>query len=237
MNDADKMQALGDVLGEDTAEMIKVQGLGSRVLTCVAAIEGGTTVQKTFTVKVPKSAAIDDALAGDAEPSLIGLLNDAYEDVIEKTLVPFDVAVISDLRVRASTVVSFDTMNLGLVQATGVADGSMLFTNDIWDDLRDTKAVLDAWTPPKSYERLFSGEIGMISNIHAFTDGFRYETLRVLPLGTAIFLGTPKTTGQHTEPSLRIVVDQNEAAWLLHVEFEISYKLNPKAEVRICERK
>jgi len=82
------------------------------------------------------------------------------------------------------------------VQANGIPAANMLFSFDIWDDIIADPSFTAWWEPVHKYQLIMEGKLGSLLNMKLTTDGFRYDSLRVLAPGEIFVLGTPIALGQ-----------------------------------------
>lgn len=82
------------------------------------------------------------------------------------------------------------------VASNGIPAAHMLFSFDIWDDMIADPSFNTWWEPVHKYQLIMEGRLGSILNMKLITDGFRYDTLRVLQPGEVFVLGTPIALGQ-----------------------------------------
>lgn len=82
------------------------------------------------------------------------------------------------------------------VASNGIPAAHMLFSFDLWDDMIADPSFTAWWEPVHKYQLIMEGRLGALLNMKLITDGFRYETLRVLQPGEIFVLGTPVALGQ-----------------------------------------
>jgi hypothetical protein len=82
------------------------------------------------------------------------------------------------------------------VAANGIPAAHMLFSFDIWDDMIADPSFTAWWEPVHKYQLIMEGKLGSLLNMKLITDGFRYDTLRVLAPGEVFVFGTPVAVGQ-----------------------------------------
>jgi len=70
-----------------------------------------------------------------------------------------------------------------------------LISVDIWNDITTDTEFASYYDPVSKHELIQQGNLGSFFGINFLTDGFRYDTLRVLDEGEVYFLGVPKTLG------------------------------------------
>jgi hypothetical protein len=133
-------------------------------------------------------------------------LDEKFQDALEAIMVRQD-RILRSLLLATSGIfnapVSFATFTPQVltslrtqVAANGIPAAHMLFSFDIWDDMIADPAFTAWWEPVHKYQLIMEGRLGSLLNMKLITDGFRYETLRVLSPGEVFVLGTPVALGQ-----------------------------------------
>ncbi len=91
---------------------------------------------------------------------------------------------------------------------------------DLWSDIRGQPEFANWFDPVHKHALIFDGKLGSILNVQLLTDGFRYDTLRVIEDGEIYFLGPQITVGVitqripvQTRPTDRYNVGQAERGW------------------------
>ena len=133
-------------------------------------------------------------------------LDEKFQDALEAIMVRQDRILRSLLLSTAGVFnapISFATFNPQTLTAlrtqvasNGIPAAHMLFSFDIWDDMIADAAFTSWWEPVHKYQLIMEGKLGQLLNMKLITDGFRYETLRVLQPGEVFVLGTPVALGQ-----------------------------------------
>lgn len=82
------------------------------------------------------------------------------------------------------------------VASNGIPAAHMLFSFDLWDDMIADPSFTAWWEPVHKYQLIMEGRLGTLLNMKLITDGFRYDTLKVLQPGEIFVLGTPVALGQ-----------------------------------------
>lgn len=82
------------------------------------------------------------------------------------------------------------------VASNGIPATSMLFSFDLWDDMIADPSFTEWWEPVHKYQLIMEGRLGSLLGMKLITDGFRYQTLKVLEPGEIFVLGTPIALGQ-----------------------------------------
>lgn len=133
-------------------------------------------------------------------------LDEKFQDALEAIMVRQDRILRSLLLSTAGVFnapVSFATFNPQTLTAlrtqvasNGIPAAHMLFSFDIWDDMIADSAFTAWWEPVHKYQLIMEGRLGSLLNMKLITDGFRYQTLKVLEPGEVFVLGTPIALGQ-----------------------------------------
>ncbi len=133
-------------------------------------------------------------------------LDEKFQDALEAVMVRQDRILRSLLLATAGVFnapVSFATFSpqsltalRTQVASNGIPAAHMLFSFDIWDDMIADAAFTTWWEPVHKYQLIMEGRLGSLLNMKLITDGFRYQTLRVLEPGEVFVLGTPIALGQ-----------------------------------------
>ena len=133
-------------------------------------------------------------------------LDEKFQDALEAIMVRQD-RILRSLFLSTAGVfnapVSFATFNPQTLTAlrtqvasNGIPAAHMLFSFDIWDDMIADTAFTSWWEPVHKYQLIMEGRLGSLLNMKLITDGFRYQTLKVLEPGEVFVLGTPVALGQ-----------------------------------------
>jgi len=133
-------------------------------------------------------------------------LDEKFQDTLEAIMVRQDRILRSLLLATAGVFnapVSFATFTPQVLTAlrtqiasNGIPAAHLLFSFDIWDDMIADPSFTDWWEPVHKYQLIMEGKLGSLLNMKLITDGFRYDTLKVLEPGEVFALGTPITLGQ-----------------------------------------
>jgi hypothetical protein len=133
-------------------------------------------------------------------------LDEKFQDALEAIMVRQDRILRSLLLATAgvhNAPVSFATFTPQVLTAlrtqvasNGIPAAHLLFSFDIWDDMIADPSFTDWWEPVHKYQLIMEGKLGSLLNMKLITDGFRYDTLKVLEPGEVFALGTPIALGQ-----------------------------------------
>lgn len=133
-------------------------------------------------------------------------LDEKFQDALEAIMVRQDRILRSLLLATAGVFnapISFATFTPQVLTAlrtqvasNGIPAAHLLFSFDIWDDMIADPSFTSWWEPVHKYQLIMEGKLGSLLNMKLITDGFRYQTLRVLEPGEVFALGTPITLGQ-----------------------------------------
>ncbi len=133
------------------------------------------------------------------------LLEEKYQDALEAIMVRedrilkflFDQAAQApnDVLLFASfTPTAFTTLRRQ-VWDWGIPVPHMILAIDLVDDLFADKDWQGWYSPIEKHELAMEGRLGKLGDVEILTDGFRYDTLRVLDQGEVYFLGAPQALG------------------------------------------
>ena len=133
-------------------------------------------------------------------------LDEKFQDALEAIMVRQD-RILRNLLLSTAGVfnapVSFATFTPQVLTAlrtqvasNGIPAAHMLFSFDIWDDMIADPAFTQWWEPVHKYQLIMEGKLGSLLNMKLITDGFRYQTLKVLEPGEVFVTGTPIALGQ-----------------------------------------
>lgn len=81
------------------------------------------------------------------------------------------------------------------VSSNGLRASNMVIAFDIWDDMIADPSFATFWEPVHKYQLIKEGQLGSVLGMNIITDGFRYETLKVLEPGEVFVTGSPVTLG------------------------------------------
>jgi hypothetical protein len=133
------------------------------------------------------------------------LLDEKFQDGLEATMVRQDriaKALFDSTRGSFNSPIAFPNFTPQVasqlrtqVASNGIPVVHMLFAFDIWDDLISDPIFAGYWDPVHKYQLILEGKLGSLFNMKMITDGFRYQTLRVLNPGEVYVLGTPVSLG------------------------------------------
>lgn len=134
------------------------------------------------------------------------LLDQKFQDALEAIMVRQDRILRSAMLATAGVFnapISFSTFTPQVLTAlrtqvasNGLPAAHMLFSFDIWDDMIADPSFTAWWEPVHKYQLIMDGKLGSLLNMKLITDGFRYDTLRVLQPGEIFVTATPVALGQ-----------------------------------------
>jgi hypothetical protein len=165
---------------------------------------------RQFYVYPPEYYLLGRILIEDAEIEQASgdLLDDKYQDGLEQILRQQDLVWKRLADAAAPTYNNtflFNTFTPTVfasmqnqVMRWGIPVSQAIISFDIWPDIvADTE--FSTWFDPVSkHEIVMNGYLGNILGTAIHTDGFRYETLKVLEPGEVYFVGAPETLGALT---------------------------------------
>lgn len=188
---------------------------------------------------------IEDA---EIEQASGDLLDDKYQDGLEqiqreqdkvwKRLVDASASVYNDsFLFNTFTPTVFASMQ-NQVMRWGIPVHMAIISFDLWPDIvADTE--FSTWFDPVSkHEIVMNGYLGSILGTQLHTDGFRYDTLKVLEPGECYFLGAPANLGAitrrkdlSTAPINLHLLGRPERGWFFE-QIEGMTITNPRAVVK-----
>jgi hypothetical protein len=144
----------------------------------------------------------------ELEQSPGDLLDDKYIDGLEQMMVKEDQVLKSLLDAAAPSyndVVGFTTFTPAVfaqartqIQSFGNPCATGLVSIDLMNDILADPEFSTYFDPVTKREVIMSGSIGSFFGVNLITDGFRYETLRVLNSGEFYFMSAPNVLGVQT---------------------------------------
>ena len=136
------------------------------------------------------------------------LLDDKYIDGLEQLMVKEDQVLKSVMDVAAGSyndLVGFTTFSPTVfaqartqIQQWGNPCATGVIAFDLWNDILSDPEFATYFDPVTKREVIMSGSLGSFFGVNLITDGFRYETLKVLNSGEFYFLSAPNVVGAQT---------------------------------------
>lgn len=134
------------------------------------------------------------------------LLQDRYEDALEQVMCAEDLVFLKLAREAAGVYNSpfgftnftpevCAAMRTAIQQNGGIPVTQMLVSYDIWNDIIANPEFTAFYSEIAKHELVLEGNIGTLMGMNIVTDGYRIETLRVLPQNTVYMFGAPETLG------------------------------------------
>lgn len=134
------------------------------------------------------------------------LLQDRYEDALEQVMCAEDRVFLKLAREAAGVYNSpfgftnftpevCAAMRTAIQQNGGIPVTQMLVSYDIWNDIIANPEFTAFYSEIAKHELVLEGNIGTLMGMNIVTDGYRIETLRVLPQNTVYMFGAPETLG------------------------------------------
>ena len=134
------------------------------------------------------------------------LLQDRYEDALEQVMCAEDRVFLKLAREAAGVYNSpfgftnftpevCAAMRTAIQQNGGIPVTQMLVCYDIWNDIIANPEFTAFYSEIAKHELVLEGNIGTLMGMNIVTDGYRIETLRVLPQNTVYMFGAPETLG------------------------------------------
>lgn len=144
----------------------------------------------------------------ELEQSPGDLLDDKYIDGLEQLMVKEDQVLKSLMDAAApayNDVVGFTTFTPAVfaqartqIQSFGNPCATGIISIDLLNDILADPEFATYFDPVTKREIIMSGSLGSFYGVNLITDGFRYETLRVLNSGEFYFLSAPNVLGAQT---------------------------------------
>lgn len=176
------------------------------------------------------------------------LLEDKYQDGLEQTLVAEDrmwlalarqaaPAYNDEILFNTFTPVIFTQMRT-LIAQWGIPVTTAIISFDIWNDIIADNEFSTWFDPATKHEIVLEGSLGAIQGVNIITDGYRYDTLKVLSPGEVYFCGAPQTLGAITQrtplsanPVNRYNLGEPRRGWFMQ-QIEGMTIANPRAIMR-----
>jgi len=205
---------------------------------------------RQFYVYPPEYYLVGRVLIEDAEIEQASgdLLDDKYQDALEqiqrqqdlvwKRLVDASATTYNDsFLFNTFTPTVFASMQ-NQVMRWGIPVHMAIIAFDIWPDITADTEFSTWFDPVSKHEIVMNGYLGNILGTQLHTDGFRYETLKVLEPGEVYFLGAPANLGAITRrkdlataPINLHLLGRPERGWFLE-QIEGMTIVNPRAVVK-----
>jgi len=188
---------------------------------------------------------IEDA---EIEQSPGDLLQDKYQDGLEQILVQQDktwkrlvdssaTAYNDSFLFNTFTPTVFASMQ-NQVMRWGIPVHMAIIAANIWPDITADTEFSTWFDPVSKHEIVMSGYLGNILGTQIHTDGFRYDTLKVLADGEVYFVGAPQNLGAitrrkdlSTAPINLHLIGRPERGWFFE-QIEGMTITNPRAVVK-----
>lgn len=225
--DMERARVIADLMAEELSELLLRECFPLRALK-KDQVKTATTVvvDTTFSVLVQKSALSDESVAAV-------LLREKFQDAVEQTLVPIDRSFLHHLGKRA--VDHGDFASTGELKTLAVEGGTVLFSRQAWESLSNEPTFQEMWMPVVAHQKVLEGDLGVAAGMRIVTDGFRFETLQVMPPGEFYILDTPENLGDVSFGTVDVVVDETADDFKFKFSFSLSFNLKPGAKVRNLE--
>lgn len=134
------------------------------------------------------------------------LLQDRYEDALEQIMCAEDRVFLKMAKQAAgvyNTPFGFTNftpevcaaMRTSIQSNGGIPVTQMLVSYDIWNDIIANPEFTAFYSEIAKHELVLEGNLGTLMGMNIVTDGYRIETLRVLPENTVYMFGAPETLG------------------------------------------
>lgn len=121
------------------------------------------------------------------------------EDKITRTLSTRAAPVFNDIIYFGSFNPSVLTTMRTQVNRWGAPAANMLISFDIWDDIIADADFVSWFSEVHKHELILEGRLGSLLGVNIITDGFRYDTLKVLEPGEVFVYAAPVAVGAITQ--------------------------------------
>ena len=205
---------------------------------------------RQFYVYPPEYYLVGRILIEDAEIEQASgdLLDDKYQDGLEqmqrnqdlvwKRLVDASATTYNDsFLFNTFTPTVFASMQ-NQIMRWGIPVHMAILAFDIWPDITSDTEFSTWFDPVSKHEIVMNGYLGNILGTQLHTDGFRYETLKVLEAGEVYFVGAPANLGAitrrkdlSTAPINLHLLGRPERGWVME-QIEGMTIVNPRAVVK-----
>jgi len=109
------------------------------------------------------------------------------------------------------------------VSSWGAPAANLLIAYDLWQDIISNNDFVNWFDPVHQHELILEGRLGTLLGMQILTDGFRYDSLRVLQQGEAFVTAAPGNLGviiEQTPPEAKAidlaVLGQAARGWFIH---------------------
>ena len=153
-------------------------------------------------VIIASMITIDDKEIAQASGDI---LEEKFQDGLEATMVREDRLCRAAMIAASGTFndpVIFTNFNPSVltvlrtqVQRHGNPASNLVISFDLWDDIIADTDFVQWFDPVHKHELYMEGRLGRLMGMDIITDGFRYDTLKVLEAGEAFVTGAPTTLG------------------------------------------
>lgn len=176
------------------------------------------------------------------------LLEDKYIDGLEQLMVQEDLVLKRLLDAAAPSyndVVGFNSFTPAIfstaknqIEQFALPCSTAILSIDLLNDVLTDLEFSTYFDPVSKREVIMSGTVGSFFGVNIITDGFRYDTLRVLNPGEFYFLAPPNTLGAQTvrqdvmtAPINLYLIGKPSRGWYMH-KIEGQSVVNGRAVVR-----
>jgi hypothetical protein len=170
---------------------------------------------------------------GDIQGAPFDLLDAKYQDGLMATMVRED-RILRNLMLEAAPLFNdrvffgnFNPASLAQMQnqvsSWGSTSANLLIAYDLWQDIISNTDFVSWFDPVHQHELILEGRLGTLLGMQILTDGFRYDSLRVLEQGEAFVTAAPGSVGvilEQTPPEAKAidlaVIGQAARGWFIH---------------------
>jgi hypothetical protein len=129
----------------------------------------------------------------------VELLDDKYQDLLEQIMVQEDlhskrrwddaVGIFNPQMIFSTFTPLFFSQGCVSIDHWGIPCTRAVMAWDLWNDIRAEPEFSNWFDPVTKHALILEGKLGSLMDVQLITDGFRYDTLRVLDDGEIYFLG------------------------------------------------
>lgn len=203
----------------------------------MATVDSKITMQETRQGYLyPPIFSIDAYIVieeADIQGAPFDLLDAKYQDGLLATMVRED-RILRDLMLTAAPLFNdrvffgnFNPASLAQMQnqvsSWGAPAANLLIAFDLWQDIISNNDFVNWFDPVHQHELILEGRLGTLLGMQVLTDGFRYDSLRVLQQGEAFVTAAPGNLGvliEQTPPEAKAidlaVLGQAARGWFIY---------------------
>jgi hypothetical protein len=192
---------------EDETNRVKIRKKDVSALVSTTAINAPQQMMRQFYVYPGEYYIKGYVSVEEKELAQAGseMLDDKFQDLLEQIMVQEDKIVKNRWDDQVGILnpgLTFNTFTPLLfsqgaisIDSYGLPCTRAVMAWDMWNDIRAEPEFESYFDPVHKHALILEGKIGSIMNVQLITDGFRYDTLRVLNDGEIYFLGPKVAVG------------------------------------------